>query len=210
MTLSIICPRCGAENLSTALNCAGCRIHLKFAQENPAEIERIKREDARRQVDGGAIEHSPGLSETNHKPVLLPALLLLGSFAFAFCLGEAVHELGHFLMHRINGVSVGVRLDPFGGSRIINGSSAPRDTWGITSLAGPLFDLMVGMTVTLALWRVRKPILLPFLIWGPLSLVMEGVTFTLGMLTPGGDAQWIVEWGFPAPLLTSLGGIFLE
>jgi hypothetical protein len=50
---------------------------------------------------------------------------------------------------------------------------------------------------------------LPLLLWGPTALVQEGVTFSLGMLTPGGDAQFIVEWGVPAGVLISLGILFL-
>jgi hypothetical protein len=142
------------------------------------------------------------------RPIFLSILFLLGSFAFAFCLGEAVHELGHFLVHRINGVDVSIRLDPFGGSRILNGSSAPQEFWGITALGGPLFNLLVGNILTLSLWGKRKTMLLPLLLWGPLSLIQEGVTFSLGLLTPGGDAQFIVAWGVPAFVLIGLGVVF--
>jgi hypothetical protein len=136
-------------------------------------------------------------------------LLLLGSFTFVFLLGEAVHELGHFLAHRAYGVEVGIRLDPFGGSRILHGSNAPNEIMGITSLAGPLFNLLVGITVSLILWRKRNPWLLPLVLWGPVALVQEGVTFSLGMLTPGGDAQLIVDWGVPMAVLLGLGILFL-
>jgi hypothetical protein len=207
----LTCPRCGAENPAEAINCGVCRINLRFAQEHPDEIEPIKQQDVRRlQFNAPALAaQSAGTASRENKPILLPALLLLGSFVFAFCLGEAVHEFGHFLAHRLNGVSVGIRLDPFGASKILNGSSAPREIWGITSLAGPLLNLLLGSVVSLSLWRVRKPILLPLLLWGPTALVQEGVTFSLGMLTPGGDAQLIVEWGVPAWLLISLGVLFL-
>ena len=132
-------------------------------------------------------------------------LLLLGSFTFVFLLGEAVHELGHFLAHRAYGVEVGIRLDPFGGSRILHGSNAPVEIWGITSLAGPLFNVLVGITVSLILWRKRNPWLLPLVLWGPVALVQEGVTFSLGMLTPGGDAQLIIDWGVPTAVILGLG-----
>ena len=185
-----ICPRCGTENLAGAENCAACGTSLGVAQEHPGEN------------DLGAI---PG---TNKKPVLLPVLLLLGSFVFAFCLGEAVHEFGHFLVHRAYGVNVGIRLDPFGGSMILSGSSAPREIWGITSLGGPLLNLTAGVIVSLSLWRIRKPLLLPLLLWGPIALIQEGVTFSLGMLTPGGDARLIAAWGVPPGVLIGLGVLF--
>ena len=143
------------------------------------------------------------------KSILLPALLLLGSFAFAFCLGEAVHELGHFLVHRAFGVAVGIRLDPFGGSRILHGASAPQEIWGITSLGGPLLNLLAGMIVSFSVWQKRTPMLLPLLLWGPVALIQEGVTFSLGMLTPGGDARLMVSWGIPAFVLIGLGILFL-
>jgi len=188
------------------MNCAVCRINLAFAMEHPAEIEKIKREDGLVSPWRGG---GDAASTSTHRPVLLPMLLLLGSFTFAFCLGEAVHELGHFLAHRAYGTEVGIKLDPFGGSRILNGSSAPHETWGVTSAAGPLFNLMVGLTVSVSLWRYRRPALLPLLLWGPIALVQEGVTFSLGMLTSGGDARLIVESGVPAPAILGLGVLFL-
>lgn len=208
---TVTCPRCGTENRADAMNCVVCRINLRFAQEHPAEIERIKQEDARReQSEAGALANDlVGVPASQEKSILLPGLLLLGSFVFAFCLGEAVHELGHFVVHRAYGVNVGIKLDPFGGSMILHGSSAPQEIWGITSVAGPLLNLLVGMTLSLSLWRIRRPALLPLLLWGPISLVQEGVTFSLGMLTPGGDADLIVRWGVPAVLLISLGVLFL-
>jgi hypothetical protein len=208
---TITCPRCGARVRADAMNCDACRINLRFALENPVEIERLKQEDtkrerlARRAPGQGVV----GIAVPNGESLVRQGLLLLGSFVFAFCLGEAVHEVGHYLAHRAFGVDVGIRLDPFGGSRILHGSSAPREIWGITSVAGPLLNLLAGMTLSLSLWWKRRPALLPLLLWGPIALVQEGVTFSLGMLTPGGDAQLIVDWGVPAAVLVSLGVLSL-
>jgi hypothetical protein len=208
---TIPCPRCGTENAAGQLNCAVCRINLRFALENPVEIARLRQADAGRawQTGGPRWQEAPPISASEGRPLILPVLLLLGSFAFVFCLGEAVHELGHFLAHQAYGVEVGIRLDPFGGSRILHGSSAPQETLGITSLAGPLFNLLVGLIVSMSLWRWRRPGLLPLVLWGPVALIQEGVTFSLGMLTPGGDAQLIVEWGVPAAVLLSFGVLLL-
>ena len=204
---TITCPRCGTENRADRRNCEGCRVNLEFALQNPAEIARLQQMAAgqARWVAGPREGEAAVTSASEGRPFLLPVLLLLGSFAFVFCLGEAVHELGHFLTHRAYGVEVGIQLDPFGGSRILQGSSAPREIWGITSLAGPLFNLLVGLIVSASLWRLRQPALLPLLLWGPVALLQEGVTFSLGLLTPGGDAQLIVEWGVPAAVLLSFG-----
>lgn len=208
---TVFCPRCGEENRTDATNCVACRINLEFARENPGEIERIKLEDLKRKGLGrGAFGNDPGgITASKEESILLPGLLLFGSFVFAFCLGETVHELGHFLVHRAYGVDVGIRLDPFGGSMILNGSSAPREIWGVTSFGGPLLNLLAGITVWLTLWRKRRPGLLPLLLWGPISLIQEGVTLSIGMLTPGGDAALMVEWGIPATVLIGLGVLFL-
>lgn len=140
--------------------------------------------------------------------MLLILLTLFGAFAFAFVTTEAVHEAGHYLMHRIYGARVGIHLDPFGSSRIVGGgaSSAPM---GPTSLAGPLFSLLVSAAILAVLWHWRRPLLLPLLLMFPVAMVQEGVTFSLGLLTPGGDASFIVAWGVPAPVLVLLGAFLL-
>jgi len=38
----IICPECGTENPTNAINCKQCQTNLKFAFENPKEIEHIQ------------------------------------------------------------------------------------------------------------------------------------------------------------------------
>lgn len=206
----MICPRCGTENPADTLNCEACRINLQFARENPDEIERLVQEDIHReQLAADALRTDfLHMSAPKDEAVLLPVLLLLGSFVFAFILGEAVHELGHVLAHRLYGYQVGMVLDPFGGSRTL-GSSSPRDIWGPTTAAGPLLNLLAALLIFMLLWPRRRPALLPLLLWGPLALIQEGVTLSLGMLTPGGDAELIVEWGVPAPLILALGILFL-
>jgi hypothetical protein len=52
-------------------------------------------------------------------------------------------------------------------------------------------------------------LLLPLLLLDPVVLLQEGVTFSLGMLTPDGNSQQIVESGFPVDVLFGLGIIFL-
>jgi len=151
----------------------------------------------------------PGTQIRNPTSTIRSILLLFGAFVFAFCLGEAVHELGHYLAHRANGVHVGIRLDPFGGSRILGGAAAPPETWALTSAAGPLLNLLAGTILSLLLWRRRKTLLLPFVLWGPVAMVQEGVTFSLGLLTPGGDASWIVGGGIPASVLVGFGVLLL-
>jgi hypothetical protein len=132
--------------------------------------------------------------------------LLVGSFTFAFLLGEAIHELGHYLAHLAYGnADIGIHIDPFGGSRIVGVTSLPLHVMGVTSAAGPLFNLALAISCLLLLWRRRSPALLPLLLWGPVAMAQEGVNFSLGLLTPGGDAGWIVEWGVPMIVVLAAG-----
>jgi hypothetical protein len=41
---SIICPKCGTENLAGEMNCRKCRINLKYAQEHPEQFEGPKQQ----------------------------------------------------------------------------------------------------------------------------------------------------------------------
>jgi uncharacterized membrane protein YozB (DUF420 family) len=147
---------------------------------------------------------------TERKSDLYSLLLLLGSYTFAFLLGELVHEYGHYFAHFAFGsAAIQVHIDPFGGSHIVGVNSLPLITMGITSLAGPLLNVLFANIVFLLLFRKRCPLLLPLLIWGPLSLVQEGVTFSLGLLTPGGDASWVARLGIPSAVILTTGILFL-
>ena len=111
--------------------------------------------------------------------------MLSGAFTFAFLMAEMIHEFGHYLAHVAFGNhDVGVLLDPFGGSRITGLTSSTDQALIATTAAGPLFNLLLGITTTILLWRNRKPILLPLLLWGPIALVQEGVNLSLGLLSP--------------------------
>lgn len=142
--------------------------------------------------------------------VIKSILLLSGSFCFAFLVGEAIHELGHFLAHSFYGTGgIKIHLDPFGGSRILGVKTLPLQQMGVTSAAGPVVNLGAGLLFTTLLWRSKKPILLPISLWGPVAAVQEGVNFTLGMLTPGGDSSWIIQAGIPRPALFVFGIVLL-
>ena len=121
--------------------------------------------------------------------VVQSVLLLAGSFTFAFLFGELVHDSGHYLCHLAYGNTwVRVTFDPFGGTRIIGANGLPDQVAAGTSAAGPLPHLLLALICFLFLWSRRRPILLPGLFWGPVAMIQEGVNFSLGLLTPGGDA----------------------
>ncbi len=42
---TITCPRCGTENPDGRINCQKCGIDLRWALENPTEVERLKAEE---------------------------------------------------------------------------------------------------------------------------------------------------------------------
>ena len=137
-------------------------------------------------------------------------LLLAGSFTFAFLLGEMVHDTGHFLCHMAYGnVHVQVHFDPFGGTHIIGAGHLPAEILAITSAAGPLTNLALGLASFFLFWKIRRPMLLPLLILGPVAMIQEGVTFSLGLLTPGGDAEWISTLGIPQPIILVVGILLL-
>jgi len=140
--------------------------------------------------------------------LILPVLALFSAFTFAFITNEAVHEAGHWLAHRAYGVSVGVVLDPFGASRIVGAerSSAPL---ALTSVAGPAFSVLFSGALFFVLWRWRRSAPAAFLFMFPVALIQEGVTFSLGLLTPGGDASHVAAWGIPVPFLAALGVVLL-
>ena len=92
---------------------------------------------------------------------------------------------------------------------IVGVTSLPDKVISVTSATGPLFDLLLAVTCLLLLWRIRRPALLPFLLWGPIAMIQEGVNFSLGMMTPGGDAQWIAAMGIPRPILVLTGSLLI-
>lgn len=137
-------------------------------------------------------------------------LLLAGAFIFAFLLGEMVHEYGHYFSHLIFGsTETSVYLNPFGSSHIRGVTSLPLNQMGITSAAGPLFNLFLGSLMLLLLWKHKSPTLLPLILWGPVAMIQESVTFNFGFLTPGGDAAWIAAWGVPSSVIISFGVLLL-
>jgi hypothetical protein len=136
-------------------------------------------------------------------------IFLAGSFCFAFLLGEMIHELGHFLAHRYFDIAnVSIHIDPFGNSRIMGVQALPLPEMGITTAAGPALNLLSGIICTLLLWDFNNPALVPLALWGPVALAQEGVNLSLGLLSAGSDARWLVEWGIPSWLLIALG-VFL-
>jgi len=137
-------------------------------------------------------------------------LMLAGAFTFAFLLGEMTHDTGHYLSHLMFGNrGVRVHFDPFGGTHISGAGGLPVQVLGVTSAAGPLANLAFGLVTFTVFWHIRRPLLMPVLLWGPVAMVQEGVTFSLGLLTPGGDAAWMVAAGLPQGFVLGVGILLL-
>lgn len=58
---TIICPKCGTENLAGEMNCRKCHINLKYAQEHPEQFEEQKQQ-ASQGEQASSEEQSRGLS----------------------------------------------------------------------------------------------------------------------------------------------------
>ena len=146
------------------------------------------------------------MNKPKYQNFVSPVLLLAGSFTFSFLFGEMVHEYGHYVSHLWFGnTDVQVYLNPFGSSHIVGVTSLPLRQMGITSAAGPLTNLILGVLTSLLLWRKKQSFVLPLLLWGPTAMIQEGVNFSLGLLTPGGDAEWISTLGIPKAILVTTG-----
>ena len=150
-------------------------------------------------------------NRNNHqKQISKSVLMLAGAFVFAFLLAEMVHEFGHYFAHLVYQTpGAGIHLDPFGGTRITGVNSISNNALLVTTLAGPLSSLVLGIATALLLWRYRKSILLPLLLWGPVAMIQEGVNLSLGLLSPGSDAAWIAALLLPAGVVLGIGIILL-
>ena len=83
--------------------------------------------------------------QTHAHRTLKSILLLMGSFTFAFLLGEMVHEFGHALGHIAYGSSgIQVYLDPFGSSHITGAAGLPDKVLAVTAATGRLVASMRG------------------------------------------------------------------
>ena len=92
-----------------------------------------------------------------HLLTIKSIFLLIGSFIFAFLFGEMVHEFGHYLAHQAYGnTGVGVVLDPFGGTHISGVTVKSLSVMAVTSAAGPLLNVVLGLSCFLLLMRIVK------------------------------------------------------
>ncbi len=110
---TVICPRCGSENRADAMNCRECRINLKFAFENPAEIMREWEAPAGISISGGRMSNfNPGVwitVNTFGMMVAVPVSWLILLLVMV-SLGMTYSEIGHYNWFLIEGLVIGAVL----------------------------------------------------------------------------------------------------
>jgi hypothetical protein len=144
---------------------------------------------------------------------LLKAIgLFMGASFFAYLLSVAIHESGHYLTSIILEVpQKGIALNPFGSNYnydyLYDVSTPLRGAF--MAAAGPLFDLLITVTVSLLLWRKRSPVLLPLLLLGSYALIQESVSMIMVLIDAYGDWSLVISLGVPSSVVGLLAVVFL-
>jgi hypothetical protein len=126
-------------------------------------------------------------------------VLFMGASIFAHLFAVAVHEIGHYLAYIILGVpGKRIVLHPFDLSyNIIYGGDLSRAFGTPLRLAfrgasGPLLNMLLGVIVSLLLWRKRSSRWLPILMWGSIALLQESVNMIMGIIDyPDIMTDWV-------------------
>ena len=139
-------------------------------------------------------------------------LLVFGAYTFSYCLGLIFHETGHALAYTIVGVTdIEIHVHPFALSYCSHGYRPP-EVLPFTGSMGPLFNVACATIVSLSLWRVRNPKLLPLLMWAGTAYIAEGVAMFidiagLPILTDWGKV--IIIGGVSPVIIGIMGSIFI-
>lgn len=118
-------------------------------------------------------------------------LLVFGAYTFSYCLGLIFHETGHALAYTIVGVSdIEIHVHPFALSHCSHGFR-PTEVLPFTGSMGPLFNILCATIVSLSLWRLRNPKLLPLLMWAGTAYIAEGVAMFIDIA----ELPLLTDWG---------------
>jgi len=158
------------------------------------------------------------IANSSTRFTLLKAIgLFMGASFFAYLLSIAIHESGHYLASIILGVpNKGIALNPFGANYNIylGDTSVALGTplrRAFSGASGPLFDLLIAVTLSLLLWRKRSPALLPFLLLGSYALLHESVAMIMAAIGDSSSGDWIsvMAVGVPPGVVVLLAAIML-
>ena len=162
---------------------------------------------------------SKTVENASARPSLIRAIVLfLGASFFAYLFGLTVHEFGHYVLCVILGVPErGIVLHPFDLSYNIYGGDLSRAfstqlRHAISGAAGPMLNMLLGVTVGLVLWRKRSPRLLPILMWASVALLQESVGMIMGLVDyPDVRSDWVAVMlaGVPPMAIGVLAAIVL-
>lgn len=123
-------------------------------------------------------------------------LLLFFSFTFANSVCVALHETGHALAIISSGIGdVSLNIHPYLASSVR--WTATPELMGYVDAAGPLFNIIASGVVFLALYRIRRPVLLPILLMFPVAMFQEGLNSMMQVFMglSGTDSMNIIASG---------------
>lgn len=144
--------------------------------------------------------------------LLRSILLVFGAYTFSYCLGLIFHETGHALAYTIMGVTdIQIHVHPFALSYCSHGYR-PQEVLPFTGSMGPLFNVVCATIISLSLWRIRNPKLLPLLMWAGTAYIAEGVAMFidiagLPILTDWGKV--IIIGGVSPVIIGITGSVFI-
>lgn len=142
----------------------------------------------------------------NPSPIKL-GLLLLGSFCIAHAGASLLHELGHTGAAILTGGhSKGIMIHPFNFSY---SSSYSINHPLIHTAAGALGSSLVALILFMVLIRRPRPVLMPLLLIGPISLIDNGLYWAWDIITGGGYDACNLARGGISPWLLVFAGIGL-
>ena len=147
------------------------------------------------------------------RPSLVRAtVLFMGASIFAYLFAVTVHEFAHYLVAIILGVpEKGIVLHPFDLSynRYAGDLSRALGTplrRAFSGVSGPLLNMLLGVIVSLLLWRKRSSRWIPILMWGSIALIQESVNMIGGIMDyPDIISDWVyVMLAGVSPLIVGL------
>ena len=129
----------------------------------------------------------------------------MGAYTFAFFIGTALHEFGHAIALVAFGVDqYKVVIHPFLGC--YTSWSLNNEYIGYVDAAGPLFNMLMGVTLLVVFWQRRQTVIPSVLLMGPVALIQEGfnslIQVALGVT--GSDSLRIIAAGVPWVVLVTV------